>query len=157
MVRMRISKIIAITVLGLSLSAPLMASGKIGQELVASAKKWSKKITPAELKKKIDNEDDIYMLDIREPYMIPEGSIEGMENVAIPRGLLEFEIEDKIPNKKAIIVIYCRSGKGAAMSAQTLKDKMKYKNAYYLVGGLDGWLEAGYSVFSHLGEMQLSK
>ena len=153
---MKICKIIAVVVLGLSLSTPLMASGKIGQELVATAKKWSKKITPAELKKKIDNEDDLYMLDIREPYMIPEGSIEGMENVAIARGLLEFEIEDKIPNKDAIIVIYCRSGKGAAMSAQTLK-KMNYKNAYYLVGGLDNWLEAGNSVFSHLGEMQLSK
>ena len=153
---MKISRIIAVVILGLSLSTSLMASDKVGQELLASAKKWSKKITPAELKKKIDNEDDIYMLDIREPYMIPEGSIEGMENVAIPRGLLEFEIEDKIPNKNAIIVIYCRSGKGAALSAQTLK-KMKYKNAYYLVGGLDSWLEAGNSVFSHLGEIQLSK
>ncbi len=154
---MKICKIIAVVVLGLSLSSPLMASGKIGQELVASAKKWSKKITPAELKKKIDKEDDVYMLDIREPYMIPEGSIEGMENVAIARGLLEFEIEDKISNKDAFIVIYCRSGKGAAMSAQTLKDQFKYKNAYYLEGGLDGWLEAGYSVFNHLGELKLVK
>lgn len=154
---MRINKIITVVILGISLSAPLMAGGELSQKLVASAKKWNKKITPAELKKKIDNEEDLYMLDIREPYMIPEGSIDGMENVAIARGLLEFEVTDKIPNKDAFIVIYCRSGKGAALSAETMKDKLHYTNAHYLVGGLDGWLEAGYSVFNHLGELKLVK
>lgn len=154
---MRINKIITVVILGISLSMPLMAGGELSQALVASAKKWNKKITPAELKKKIDNEEDLYMLDIREPYMIPEGSIDGMENVAIPRGLLEFEIEDKIPNKDAFIVIYCRAGKGAALSAQTMKKDMHYTNAYYLEGGLDSWLEAGYSVFSSFGEMKLAK
>ena len=134
-----------------------MAGEKLGQDLLKSAKKWTKKITPTELKKKIDNEDDLYMLDIREPYMIPEGSIEGMENVEIPRGLLEFEVEGKIEDKKALVIVYCRSGKGAALSAQMMKEKLKYQNVYYLVGGLDAWLEAGYSVFSHLGELKLVK
>ncbi len=153
----RINKLVLTALLGLCLSTTLTAGEKLGQELLASAKKWTKKITPAELKKKIDNEDDLYMLDIREPYMIPEGSIEGMENVAIPRGLLEFEVEDKIENKDAFIVVYCRSGKGAALTAQTMAEQLKYTNTYYLVGGLDGWLEAGYSVFSHLGELKLVK
>ena len=154
---MKVAKIIIVALMALALSTPVMAGGELSQNLVASAEKWSKKITPAELKKKIDNEDDIYMLDVREPYMIPEGSIEGMENVAIPRGLLEFEIEDKIPNKDAFIVIYCRAGKGAALSAKTLKEDMHYTNAHYLVGGLDSWLEAGYSVFSSFGEVKLAK
>ena len=154
---MKISKIVTTLILGIALSTPLTAGEKLGQELLASAKKWTKKITPEELKKKIDNEDDLFMLDIREPYMIPEGSIEGMENVAIPRGLLEFEVEDKIENKDALIIVYCRSGKGAALSAQMMAEDLKYTNTYYLVGGLDGWLEAGYSVFSHLGELKLVK
>ena len=154
---MRISKIVTVIILGICLTTPLTAGEKRGQEILASAKKWAKKITPEDLKKKIDNEDDLFMLDIREPYMIPEGSIEGMENVAIPRGLLEFEVESKIENKKALVIVYCRSGKGAALAAQMLKEDLKYKNAYYLVGGLDSWLEAGYSVFSHLGELKLVK
>lgn len=154
---MKLNKIILTIALGLGLSMPLMAGEKLGQELLASAKKWTKYITPEELKKKIDNEDDLYMLDIREPYMIPEGSIEGMENVEIPRGLLEFEVESKIEDKKALVVVYCRSGKGAALSAQMMKDQLKYKNVVYLKGGLDAWLEAGYSVFSHLGELKLVK
>ena len=154
---MKLHKIILTIALGLGLSMPLMAGEKLGQELLASAKKWSKYITPQDLKKKIDNEDDLYMLDIREPYMIPEGSIEGMENIEIPRGLLEFEVESKIEDKKTLIIVYCRSGKGAALSAQMMKDQLKYQNVYYLKGGLDAWLEAGYSVFSHLGELKLVK
>ncbi len=154
---MSINKLVTTALLGLCLSTSLIAGEKLGQELLASAKKWTKKITPAELKKKIDNEDDLYMLDIREPYMIPEGSIEGMENIAIPRGLLEFEVEDKIEKKDALIIVYCRSGKGAALSAEMMAEKLKYTNTYYLVGGLDGWLEAGYSIFSHLGELKLVK
>ncbi len=154
---MRLTKIILIITLGMGLSMPLMAGEKLGQALLASAKKWTKYITPDELKKKIDNEEDLYMLDIREPYMIPEGSIEGMENVAIARGLLEFEVEDKIENKNALVVVYCRSGKGAALAAQMMNENLKYKNVVYLKGGLDAWLEAGYSVFSHLGELKLVK
>lgn len=154
---MKLSKIVAAALLGLSLNMPLMAGGELTQQILAEAKKTAKAITPEELKAKIDNEDDLFMLDIREPYMIPEGSIEGMENVAIPRGLLEFEVTDKIEDKDAFIVVYCRSGKGAVLSAKTLQEDMHYTNVYYLKGGLDAWLEAGNSVFSHLGEVKLAK
>jgi len=154
---MTINKIVVSAILGLSLSMPLMAGGALSQALIQEAKKSAKVITAKELKVKIDAEEDLFMLDIREPYMIPEGSIEGMENVAIPRGLLEFEITDKIENKDALIVVYCRSGKGAALSAKMLKEDMHYTNVHYLEGGLDAWLEAGNSVFNHLGELKLAK
>ncbi len=154
---MKINTLVTVVLLGVSLSMPLMAGNAESEALVASAKKWSKKITPAELKKKIDNEEDVWMLDIREPYMRIEGSIEGMENIEISRGVLEFDVGEKIPNKDAFIVIYCRSGKGAALSAETMKEKLHYTNAHYLVGGIDGWLEAGYSIFNHFGELKLAK
>lgn len=155
---MKLSKIVASAVLGLSLSMPLMAGSNISQEMIASAKKWDvKAITPQALKKMLDEEKDVYMLDIREPYMIPEGSIDGTENIAIPRGLLEFDAPTEIKDKKAFIVVYCRSGKGAVLAAKTMKLDLKYKNVRYLKGGLDGWLEAGYSIFNHFGELKLAK
>lgn len=154
---MRISKIVTTVILGMCLSVPLMAGDVLSQELVKTAKKWTKKITPQELKKKIDKEDDVWMLDIRESYMVPEGSIEGMENIYIGRGVLEFNISEKIKDKDAFIVVYCRSGKGAALAAETLKEKMKYTNVYYLEGGVEGWLEAGYSIFNAFGELKLVK
>jgi rhodanese-related sulfurtransferase len=155
---MVLGKIIASAILGLSLSAQLMAGNNISQEMIASAKKWDVKgITPQALKALLDKEEPVYMLDVREPYMIPEGSIDGTENVAIARGLLEFDAPTMIEDKNAFIVVYCRSGKGAVLAAKTMKQDLKYKNVYYLEGGIDGWLEAGYSIFSHFGEMQLAK
>lgn len=154
---MKISKILTTTLLTLGLSTPIMAGSALSQELIASAKKDVKSISPKALKKMIDNEDDVYMLDIREQYMVPEGSIEGMENIAIGRGVLEFDIEAKIKDKEAFIVLYCRSGKGAVLAAKTMKEDLHYTNVQYLEGGVDGWLEAGYSIFNHFGELQLVK
>ena len=155
---MRITKLLITATLTLGLCAPLMAGDNIGQQLIKSAKKWDVKgISPDALKKMIDEEKDLWMLDIRDPYMRVEGSIEGLDNAAVARGNLEFKIEDEIEDKKALIIVYCRSGKVAVLAAQTLKKTMKYQNVVYLEGGLDGWLEAGYSVFNHLGELKLNK
>lgn len=155
---MVLGKIVASAILGLSLSVTLMAGNNISQEMIASAKKWDvKAITPKALKEMLDKEAPVYMLDIREPYMIPEGSIDGTENVAIPRGLLEFDAPTMIKDKNAFIVVYCRSGLGAVLAAKTMKLDLKYTNVRYLEGGIDGWLEAGYSVFNHFGEIKLAK
>ena len=94
------------------------------------------------------------MLDIREPYMRPEGEIEGDENVAVPRGLLEMNIRQTIKDKNAFVVVYCRSGKGAVLAAKMLKNDLGYKNVTYLMGGLGAWLSAGYSIWNDLGELK---
>jgi len=152
---MGILKIVVSVVLVLSI--PLFAGNAESQALVKSAKKDVKSITPQVLNKKIENEDDVYMLDIREPYMIPEGSIDGMENIEIARGLLEFNLASKIKDKNAFIVVYCRSGKAAVLAVKMMKEKLHYKNVTYLEGGINGWLDAGYSIFSSFGEMKLAK
>lgn len=139
------------------MSSVALASDRRGDVLIAQAKKEVKSITPQELKKKIDNEDDVWMLDIREPYMIPEGSIEGMENIEIPRGMLEFNLESEIKDKNAFIVVYCRSGKGAALATKMMQDDLHYKNVVYLKGGLNLWLESGYTIFSSFGEIKLAQ
>jgi len=150
-------KLVSVALLVLSLNATLYAGSKTSEALIAQAKKEVKSISPQDLKKKIDNEDDIWMLDIREPYMIPEGSIEGMENVEIARGLLEFNLESQIKDKNAFIVVYCRSGKGAALATKMIQNNLHYKNVVFLVGGLNAWLGAGYSIYSSFGEMKLVK
>lgn len=154
---MKLNKTVATALLGLVMAMPLMAGSELSQGLIKEAKKTVKGITAEELQAKIEKEDDLFMLDIREPYMIAEGSIEGMENIAIPRGLLEFEVTNQIEDKNALVIVYCRSGKGAVLATKMLKEDMHYTNIYYLVGGLDAWLEAGGSIFSHLGELKLAE
>ncbi len=154
---MNITKLIAIALLGIGLSMPLMAGSKTSQALLATTKKEVKAITPQELKKMIDREDDLWMLDIRESYMVIEGSIEGMDNAAVGRGVLEFNVEHAIEDKNALVIVYCRSGKGAILGANTLQNVMGYKNVRYLEGGIEAWLEAGYSIYNAFGELQLVK
>ncbi len=154
---MKINKIAAAALLGVSLSMPLMAGSILSESLVAASAKVVKSISPEALKKMMENEEKLIMLDIRESYMRPEGNIDAEEHVAIGRGVLEFDVESAIPDKKAFVVVYCRSGKGAVLSAKTLIQDMGYSNVVYLKGGMDGWLEAGYPLFNHFGEMDLAE
>ena len=119
-------------------------------------KKWDvKAISSKDLKTKIDKEEDLWMLDVREPYMRGEGSIEGMDNEAISLGVLIFDAESKIEDKNALIIVYCRQGKSAVFAAQMLTKQLHYKNVFYLDGGLESWLLEGNSVFNDLGELKL--
>lgn len=153
---MKISKLLITAVLTLGLSSALMAGSKISEELIKSAKKWDvKAISSKELKKKIDNEDDLWMLDVREPYMRGEGSIEGMDNEAISLGQIIFDSESKLKDKNALIIVYCRQGKSAVFAAQMLVKQLHYKNVFYLDGGLESWLLEGNSVFNDLGELKM--
>jgi len=152
---MKINKIVASVVLGFSLSTPIMAGSATSEHMIADAKKVTKSISSKELKKKIDNEDDLWMLDVREPYMRTEGSIEGMDNEAVSLGVLMFDIESKIEDKNALVVVYCRQGKSAVLAAKMLIQDLHYKNVVYLDGGLESWLLEGNSVFNDLGELKL--
>jgi len=153
---MKISKIVITAILGLSLTTPMMAGSKVSEELIRLAKKWDvKAISAKELKKKIDAEEDLWMLDVREPYMRGEGSIEGMDNEAISLGTLLFDADSKLEDKNALIIVYCRQGKSAVLAAQMLVKQLHYKNVFYLDGGLESWLLDGNSVFNDLGELKL--
>lgn len=150
---MRLNMTAAAAIVGMCLSMPLMAGSALSESLVAAGAKVVKSISPEELKKMIDKEEKFTMLDIRESYMRPEGNIDTEAHVAIGRGVLEFDVESAIPDKKALVVVYCRSGKGAVLSAKTLLQDMGYSNVLYLKGGMEAWLEAGYPLFNHFGEM----
>ena len=154
---MNIIKLTTATLLTLGLATSLMAGSALSQSLIKEAKKTTQSISPKELKKLIDNEEDFWFVDVREPWMIPEGSIDGGETVEIPRGIMEFDIGGKIKKHDELIVVYCRSGKSAVLAAETLNHKMHYKNVKYLEGGLNGWLDAGYSIYNAFGELKLAE
>jgi len=150
-------KFVFTTILGLGLTMPIMAGSAVSQQMIASAKKNLKSISSKELKKMFDAEDDLFMLDVREKYQRIEGSIDGIENAAVTRSALEFDIQENIKDKNALVVVYCRSGKIAVLAAKTLVDDLHYTNVVYLEGGMDAWLEAGNSIYNNFGELQLVK
>lgn len=133
------------------------ASGKVhpATKLINEAKANTKAISPKELKKLIDNEDDVIVLDVREILERSEGQIYADDTLAMTRGDLEFFILTKLKDTDALIVTYCRGGTKGALAAQTLK-WLGYKDAKYLDGGLRAWANKGYPIETGIGITRLS-
>ena len=118
--------------------------------LMSKARGEVEEMSPAVLKKMLDNEEDLIILDIRGASQHAEGEIYADKYYAIERGDLEFEIMNMIKDKDALVITYCRTGSRGLFAAQTLKH-LGYKNAYNLAGGLQGWARAGYPFENGLG------
>jgi len=142
-------------VIALFSTTTLMAGFANTDKLLAEAKKEVGEMDPTLLKKMIDKEEAVVILDIRESEQRAEGEIYADETYAITRGNLEFEIGNKVKDKDMVIVTYCRGGSRGALAAQTLK-RLGYKNATNLKGGLKAWAKAGYPIETGLGVTLLS-
>jgi rhodanese-related sulfurtransferase len=126
------------------------------QGLINKAKKVVKVIPPSKLKSMIDEDEDFYLLDIREPDQIGHGEIFHLDQIRITRGYLEFKIENLVKDKGAPIIVYCCTGKRGILAAKTLQD-MGYTNVMSLDGGIRKWVEDGYPLDTVYGEMVFNK
>ncbi len=140
----------------LFISTLLVASNTHKDKLLEEAKKEAGEISPAILKKMIDKEEAVVMLDVRESEQRAEGQIYADDTYSITRGNLEFYVGNKIKDKNIVIVTYCRGGSRGALAAQTLR-RLGYKNATNLKGGLKAWAKAGYPIETGLGIINLAK
>jgi rhodanese-related sulfurtransferase len=79
------------------------------------------------------------LLDVREPDEVAQARVPGA--LAIPRGVLEFAVEERIPRERPVVV-YCAAGGRSALAAETLM-RMGYQNVASLRGGIRAWADAG--------------
>lgn len=145
-----------ITLVVLTASTTLMAGFANTDKLLDEAKKEVGEMKTSTLKKMLDKGEVVVVLDVREKEQCSEGEIYADDSYAITRGNLEFVIGNKVKDKNAIIVTYCRGGSRGALAAQTLRH-LGYKNATNLKGGLKEWAKAGYPIETGLGTVILSK
>ncbi len=104
-------------------------------------------------------DDDMLLVDVREPEEFGSGYIDAHNNLTIPRGKLEFMAIKKIAEvygQDAKIVTYCLKGPRGSLAAYQLK-KMGFTNVRNLKGGILNWLEQGNTIKSYLGELTLAK
>jgi len=137
-------------------STLLFAGHAQTDKLLKLAKKEAGEMSVATLKKMLDDEKDVIILDVREKEQRAEGEIYADDTFAITRGNLEFKVLNLIKDKDATIVTYCRGGSRGVLAAQTLKN-LGYKHATNLKGGLKAWAEAGLPIETGLGVIKLSK
>lgn len=141
---------VILLVASLMIGSSLMAGQAEAEKLVSAAKLEAGEMASKELKKMIEAEKNVIVMDVREENQRAEGEIYAITTIAITRGNLEFEVLNKIKDKNALIVTYCRSGGRGALAAQTLK-KLGYVNATNLKGGLKGWAQEGYPIETGIG------
>ncbi len=106
------------------------------KQIVDAAKREIKEITVADLKHMQQSHENFTLIDVREREEHAKGMIPGA--VAIPRGVVERDIDQVTTNKQQPLVIYCAGGARSALAALNLK-QMGYENAMSLAGGFTAW------------------
>lgn len=95
-----------------------------------------KSINVNELKWKVDQGEDIQLLDVREDF---EREICQLDGIHIPMNQIPANIE-KIDREKPV-VIYCHHGMRSANVQKYLADNHGFTNLYNLEGGIHAWAE----------------
>ena len=116
-----------------------------GIELAADNKPYIEEIYVDELNKKIENQEDFLLIDVRQLAEYKKNNIPG--SLLIPRGVLEFKIGNEafweeeflyVPEKDADIIIYCKKGDRGILATKALSE-LGYSNVKNLSGGIIAW------------------
>ena len=96
-----------------------------------------------EVKKRLDRGDKFMLVDVREESEYAKDHLPGA--IHLGKGVIERDIEARVPDLKAEMVLYCGGGFRSALAADNLQ-KMGYTNVISMDGGMRAWREAGYPV-----------
>ena len=109
-------------------------------KLVGEAKTRVKESNVADVKRRIDGGEKFLLVDVREDNEWVNGHVPGA--VHMGRGVIERDIEGRVPDTSTKIVLYCGGGFRSALVADNLQ-KMGYSNVESMDGGWRGWTAAG--------------
>lgn len=93
------------------------------------------------VKNKIDSGEKFILVDVREESEFAKDHLPGA--IHLGKGIIERDIEARVPNLDAEIVLYCGGGFRSALAADNLQ-KMGYRNVVSMDGGIRDWREKGY-------------
>jgi sulfur-carrier protein adenylyltransferase/sulfurtransferase len=121
--------------------------GEASREIMRQARKQVEEWTPARVHEALAEQHEagsdgqnIVLVDVREKIEWNEGHIPGA--IHVPRGYLELQIEEAVPDKSKTVVLYCAGGVRSLMAGQTLK-QMGYPSAISMSGGFGQWKGSG--------------
>ncbi len=109
--------------------------------IVNDAKTRVKECQVGDVKQRIDKGEEFHLVDVREESEYASGHLPKAQHIG--KGVIERDIEKKIPDHAAPIVLYCGGGFRSALAADTIQ-KMGYTNVISMDGGWSGWKEKGY-------------
>jgi rhodanese-related sulfurtransferase len=98
-------------------------------------------ISVDDVKRALDNKEDIILLDVRTTGEYLRGKIAGSINLPVDE--VTQKIEALIPDKTKIVYVYCLSG-SRSVYAVDMMIKLGYKKVYDVPNGLLAWRVKGY-------------
>jgi rhodanese-related sulfurtransferase len=109
-------------------------------KLVQDAKTRVKETDVADVKKRMDAGEKFILVDVREDNEWANGHLPGA--VHLGKGIIERDIEQRVPDTSAKVILYCGGGFRSALAGDNLQ-KMGYTNVESMDGGWKGWVQAG--------------
>ena len=113
--------------------------------LVEDAKKRIRETNVDAVKARLDKGEKPLIVDVREESEYARDHLPGA--VHLGKGVIERDVEQKVPDVKTEIILYCGGGFRSALAADALQ-KMGYTNVLSMDGGIRVWRERGYPLTS---------
>lgn len=108
-------------------------------KLVEDAKSRVREVKVEDARLKLER-GKAQLIDVREDTEWAAGHARGAQHLG--KGVIERDIEKRVPDKGAELILYCGGGFRSALSADVLQ-KMGYTNVASMAGGWKAWQEAG--------------
>jgi rhodanese-related sulfurtransferase len=110
-------------------------------QIVDAARKRIRETTIDEVKAKLDRGENFLLVDVREESEYAKDHLP--KAIHLGKGVIERDIEDRVPDLDAPLVLYCGGGYRSALAADSLQ-KMGYTNVLSMDGGIRGWREKNF-------------
>ena len=91
-----------------------------------------------DVKARLDRGEKILLVDVREESEYAKDHLPGA--IHLGKGIIERDIEERVPQLNAPLILYCGGGYRSALAADNLQ-KMGYTNVLSMDGGIRGWRE----------------
>ncbi len=110
-------------------------------KVVNDAKSRVRETNVEEVKSRLDRGDKFTLVDVREESEYAKDHLPGA--IHLGKGVIERDIEERIPDHATPLILYCGGGFRSALAADNLQ-KMGYSNVLSMDGGVRSWRERGY-------------
>jgi rhodanese-related sulfurtransferase len=110
-------------------------------KIVDDAKKRVREVSVDAVKAEIEHGEEFVLIDVREESEFAKDHLPSA--IHLGKGIIERDIEARVPELNTPMVLYCGGGFRSALAADNLQ-KMGYTNVISMDGGIRDWREKGY-------------
>jgi len=110
-------------------------------KIVDESRKRVRELNVDDVKGKLDSGEKFLLVDVREESEFAKDHLPNAMHLG--KGVIERDIEERVPDTSAPLILYCGGGFRSALAADNLQ-KMGYTNVISMDGGIRVWREKGF-------------